>query len=90
MEISKVTYKLIRKRLKNKFVNNTTNDYNIIAAVEDWLSQHKIDPSEGAQTILYKIHGSVPYPYQEEDRSKILSYLRDNKFKQFKKDFLNE
>ncbi len=80
----KKAYKELRKKLKNKFVKPKGNDYAINGSVGLWLHQCGIKPTETHITIIYKIFGSIPYPYQEWDRKFILKYLKNNKYKGFK------
>jgi hypothetical protein len=80
----KKTYKELRKKLKDKFVKQQGTSYNINSSLGLWLIQSDIKPTPKHINIICTIFGSVPYPYQAEDRGIILTYLKNNKYKDFK------
>jgi len=76
----KKAYKDLRKNLKNKFKKLPYNgEYCTVGNVEHWIKQHCKKYSKDHFVIVCNIMGSVPYPYQEKDRKKILKYLKKNK-----------
>jgi len=83
----KKAYKQLQKKLKNKFKKTLiTNEYSLIEGIKDWLKICNIKPSQKHIKIICKIFDdSVPYPYQESHRLKTLEYLKNHKYKQFKK-----
>jgi len=85
--MKKEAYKQLRKKLKDKFTS-TTKDYNLAGSIGQWVAQCGITPNKHHTNIICTIHGSVPYCHQEQDRRNVLRYLKHNKFKAFKKDFL--
>jgi len=87
MEVSKKAYKELQKRLKDSYVK-TGNNYHTFGSVGDWVKQSSIAPTRAHTLIICKIFGSVPYTYQKEDRKVILSYLKNTKFKKFKKELI--
>ena len=80
----KKAYKEIRKKLKNEFIKPQGRDYEIKSSVGLWLTQCGITVDTKHLTIICTIFGSVPYPYQEQDRQVILKYIKNNKYKDFK------
>ncbi len=83
--MNKEQYKELRKKLKDKFQRSKHMDYEIAGSVGEWLKQCDIIPSTGKLKIICTIFGSIPYPYQEKDRKFIITFLRENKYKDFKK-----
>jgi len=81
----KTAFKQLKKKLENKFDRPSGKDYAIKSSVGLWVSQCEIKPTSNHLNIICTIFGSVPYPYQEADRKKILKYLKKNKYKDFKK-----
>ena len=75
----KKAYKDLRKNLKDSFERLPGMDYEIGGNVQHWIKQHCKKYSEDHFRIVCKIYGSVPYPYQEKDRKKILKFLKKNK-----------
>jgi len=82
----KDSYKELRRKLRNEFVK-PRGDYGVPSSVGVWLYQCAIKPDKYNLSIICKIKGSVPYPHQEVDRLEIITYLKNNKYKQFKKDY---
>ena len=81
----KKAYKQLQKKLKDEFAFATTAlEYYTLASVGQWVKHSGIKPTEAHTQIICKIHGSVPYPYQDKDRAKVLKYLKKNKYKDFK------
>ena len=84
----KKAYKELQKHLKNKYVKQNQNGgYPISDSVGLWVHQCGIRMRSYHFIIIANIFGSVPYPYQEADRKKILKYLKKNKYKEFKNEF---
>ena len=83
----KKAYKQLQKKLGDEFEFATNAlEYYTLGSVGQWVKHSGIKPTEDHTTIICKIMGSVPYPYQEADRKKILTYLKKNKYKDYKKD----
>lgn len=83
----KQTYKELRKKLDDAFVNdNRENAYYVVGSVGKWVAQCGMEPTAQHLRIICSIMGSVPYPYQKADRKKILTYLKNNKYKDYKND----
>ena len=83
----KKAYKQLQKKLKDDFnFPNTKNEYDVLGSVGQWVKLSGMTPTDNHTKIICKIMGSVPYPYQQKDRTKILTYIKKNKYKQFKKD----
>ena len=83
--LMKEAYKELRKKLKDEFnFPNTTNEYNVLGSVGQWIRLSGIKPTEKHTKIICAIMGSVPYPYQQADRTKILTYIKKHKYKEFK------
>lgn len=74
-------YKQLRKKLKNKFVNpyNYIDGYEVMGAIESWVTQCGIKCTDKHVHVLTMMHGGVFYPYQKKDRKKVLKYLKKNK-----------
>ena len=86
----KKAYKQLQKKLKDEFTfDGNINEYKVLGSVGQWVKLSGIKPTEAHVQIICKIMGSVPYPYQQKDRTKILTYIKKNKYKQFKKDMNN-
>jgi len=83
--MSKKAYKQLQKKLQDSYFNKK-GEYGISGSVGDWLKQSSIKPTKEHLTIVFNIFGSVPYPYQREDRSTIIKYLKKNKYKAYCKD----
>lgn len=79
----KKAYKDLRKKLKNHFDKPKGSNYEVSSSVGLWLHQCGVKPTEKHIQIIYKIFGSIPYPYQETDRKFILRYLKKNKYKDY-------
>jgi len=84
----KTEYKELRKKLKNEFKKPSGNDYKITHSVGEWLKQCGLKPTSTHLTIICKIFGSLPYPYQELDRKFIIDYLKNNKYKVYREKYL--
>jgi len=80
----KKEYKQLRKKLKNKFDKPRGKDYAIQGSVGMWFEQCGIKPTSKHLNIVCTIFGSVPYPYQEYDRTTIIRFLKHNKYKGYK------
>ena len=72
-------YKKLRKLLRNRFVNTTRKEYDIVGSIREWMRQSGIKPTDERVLILVTIYGSAFYPYQKKDRKVILKYLKENK-----------
>jgi hypothetical protein len=83
----KSSYKELRKNLKNRFYKEPKG-YEIRGSVGVWCKQCDINPTPKTLKIICLIFGSVPYCYQESDRTKILKYLKTHKYKDFKNEYL--
>lgn len=82
----KDSYKELRKKLKDHFTApNNGKNYEIGGSVGMWVKQCGINPTAKHTIIICTIFGSVPYPYQSYDRKLILMFLKDNKYKDYKK-----
>lgn len=83
--MSKKIYKQLQKKLKNEFTKlPNVEGYDTVANVFDWLQQCGIKDIKAGFKIICLIFGSVPYPYQPNDRKVILKYLKKNKYKDYK------
>ena len=81
----KDAYKQLRKKLKDEFnFTNNTKEYHVLSSVGQWVKLSGIRPTKMHTKIICAIMGSVPYPYQQADRTKILKYLKKTKYKEFK------
>lgn len=78
-------YNELRTYLKDSFVKRKDVDkgYGLFDGVGDWVKQSGITPRVEHTNIIVKIFGSVPYPYQQQDRTKILKFLRANRYGKF-------
>jgi len=86
----KKAYKQLRKKLKNSFTPiSKGNEYKTYGGVGEWFIHSGIKPTSKHLNIVCTIFGSVPYPFQEQDRKVILKYLRKHKYKEFKSEFTN-
>jgi len=81
----KDSYKELRKKLKDQFDTPQGNNYAVKGSVGLWVKQCGIKPNKLHTQIICNIFGSVPYPYQSQDRKTILKYLKNNKYKDYKK-----
>lgn len=87
----KKAYKQLQKKLKDDFAfARSAREYYTLGTVGQWVKYCGIKPNADHTTIICKIMGSVPYPYQERDRKIILKYLKKNKYKDFMKQFKKE
>ncbi len=86
--MSKKAYKQLRKKLKNHFTIPKGNNYAVYSSIGLWVKQCGITPKLEHTNIICTIFGSVPYPFQEADRTKILKYLKNHKYKEFKNERL--
>lgn len=86
----KETYKELRKKLKDEFKHESgSKGYAISASVGLWVKQCGIRPTPESLSIICIIFGAIPYPYQEKDRTVIIEFLKNNKYKSFKKMYLS-
>ena len=87
----KKAYKELKKKLKNEFIKKGSGqNYEISGSVGLWVTQCGIKATSDHTNIICTIFGSVPYPYQENNRKFILHFLRENKYKDFKRERLTK
>jgi hypothetical protein len=84
---TKLNYKLLQKNLKDIFVRQNHSTYSVVGGVVDWLQQCGLEANYKQLKIVYNINGSIPYPYQQSDRKLVLDYLKNTKYKKYKKSF---
>ena len=81
----KKTYKELQKKLSDNFTN-IQFEYSLIGGIKDWLNTCNIKPTEKHINILCKIFNNyIPLVYKQSHRLEILKFLKNNKYKQFKK-----
>ena len=79
-------YNDLRYKLKDEFKKLPQNDYGLMDGVGNWVVQSGIRLRSQHIEIVCNVFGSVPYPYQANDRIIILDYLATHRFGQFLKD----
>lgn len=89
--MTRYQYNQLRERLKNSFVRkkDTQHGYGMLDGVGVWVRQCGIRVKPEHVEIIIAIFGSVPYVYQQQDRTKIINYLHKNRYGTFYKTFNN-